>query len=221
MVFCVILGYGNFTPVTPFGQLFAIAYAIPGIPLTVIALRSVGKLLNIGLRATHRPLHNKFHGPQCKEEDCDFLEKGSVCCSIGGFILMWMIVFSLSFSLDSDQNRSFVTIIYSIFITYSTVGFGYFIPFESSRYVFIITLLPGLALVSSSIDSVVACIEKRNKLHGYLLSCKWRMSLRKNRKTTNGGQDTQMKGASDKTLLQDNTTVSMETTPSDERVAQS
>ena len=40
-------GYGNITPKTPSGQLFTIAYALAGIPLTVLALKSVGQLVNI------------------------------------------------------------------------------------------------------------------------------------------------------------------------------
>lgn len=159
----MISGYGNITPRSRSGKIFAVAYAIPGIPLTVLTLKSIGTLLNRGLRATHRPMHRKFHSPQCREEDCDFLEKGNVCFNICSFILVWLVASMIS--LHSDPDRPLVTIIYSIFITYSTIGFGDFIPFENSTYLSIIMILPGLALMSSSIDAVVACIEKRTKLN--------------------------------------------------------
>ena len=55
-----------------------------------------------------------------------------------------------------------ITIVYSVFVTYSTVGFGDIIPFENHNYVFMICVLPGLSFMSSLIDSVVAYMEKRS-----------------------------------------------------------
>ena len=195
---------------SPFGKMFAVAYAIPGIPLTVLALQSIGKLLNSGLRATHRPIHKKYHGAQCREEDCDFLERANICFNICGFILMWAIVSVISY--DSDPDQPLTTTIYSIFITYSTIGFGDFIPFENSRYLFIITILPGLALMSSSIDAVVACIEKRTKLNKNAFESIERILMKKkiNEDTTTEAYGTQIK--SDRG-------VSMETIPGGERIS--
>lgn len=187
-----IVGYGNITPATPFGQIFSIAYAIPGIPITILALQSIGKLVNLGLRLANRPIHRKFHSIYCEEEHCDFLEKGSVCINTICFILTWFIVSGVSASLDQEQ--SFVTIVYSIFVTYSTIGFGDFIPFEDYRYVFIIAVLPGLSFMSSSIDSVVAYIEKSSMLKKRCpcFNCKNCLVMKRDaRKTTDEAQDTQ------------------------------
>ena len=61
-----------------------------------------------------------------------------------------------------EPELSLVSVTYSIFVTYSTVGFGDIIPFEDRKYIFMIIVIPGLCFVSSLIDSVVAWLEKSN-----------------------------------------------------------
>ena len=65
-------------------------------------------------------------------------------------------------SVHLEPEGSLAPAVYSIFVTYTTVGFGDIIPFEDHRYIFMITVLPGLCFMSSLIDSVVAWIEKSN-----------------------------------------------------------
>ena len=153
-------GYGNITPKTPSGQLFTIAYGLAGIPLTVLALKSVGQLVNIVLKAINRPLHVILHSIDCDERVCNLLESGNVFINVVCCILTWTIVTAISAHLEPE--RSLVPVIYSIFVTYSTVGFGDIIPFEDRKYIFMIIVLPGLCFMSSLIDSVVAWMEKSN-----------------------------------------------------------
>lgn len=157
-------GYGNITPETSSGQLFTIAYALAGIPLTVLALKSVGQLVNIVLKAINRPLHKLLHSIHCDERVCNFLESGNVCINVLCCVLTWTIVTAIS--AEVEPERSLVPVIYSIFVTYSTVGFGDIIPFEDRKYIFMIIVVPGLCFMSSLIDSVVAWLEKSN------LTCK-------------------------------------------------
>ena len=164
-------GYGNITPKTPSGQLFTIAYALAGIPLTVLALKSVGQLVNIVLKDINRPLHKLLHTIHCDERVCNFLESGNVCINVVCCILTWTIVTAISAHLEPD--RSLVATIYSIFVTYSTVGFGDIIPFEDRKYIFMAMFVPGLCFMSSLIDSVVAWLEKTN------ISCKRRFNFSK------------------------------------------
>ena len=131
-----------------------------GIPLTVLALKSVGQLVNIALKTVTRPLHEKCHRKNCEERNCDFVESGNICINSVCCILTWIIVCAVSKHLEPE--RSLITSIYSIFVTYSTVGFGDVILFENHLYVFILTLLPGLCFMSSLIDSIVAYMEKRS-----------------------------------------------------------
>ena len=152
------VGYGNITPKTPSGQLFTVAYALTGIPLTILALKSVGQLVNIVLKDINRPVHKLLHTIHCDERVCNFLESGNVCINVVCCILTWTIVTAISAHLEPE--RSLVQVTYSIFVTYSTVGFGDIIPFEDRKYIFMVIVLPGLCFMSSLIDSVVAWMEK-------------------------------------------------------------
>lgn len=182
-----LVGYGNITPSTPSGQLFTIAYAIAGIPLTVLALKSIGELVNLALRTTCRPLHVKFHTIHCDECSCDFLEKANLTINSSCLILTWIVVSATSAHLD--PKRSLINIIYSIFITYSTVGFGDIIPFEDHIYVFMIIVLPGLSFMSSLIDSIVAYVEKTSLMNKYCFDLtKCRRTKTEARTTVDGAQ---------------------------------
>lgn len=152
------IGYGNITPTTESGQILTVIYAMVGIPLTVLALKSIGELVNKALKSVTRPLHRKFHSKNCQERACDFMETGNTCINLVSCIVTWIIACALNTHLESKQ--SFITNSYSIFVTLTTVGFGDIIPFEDHLYVFIITVLPGLCFMSSLIDSIVAYLDK-------------------------------------------------------------
>ena len=182
-----LVGYGNITPQTSSGQLFTIAYAIAGIPLTVLALKSIGELVNMALRTINRPLHIRFHTILCDEGCCDFLEKGNLFINSSCLIVTWIVVSTTSAYLE--PNWSLISNVYSIFVTYSTVGFGDVIPFKDNLYVFMITVLPGLSFMSSLIDSIVAYVEKTSVMnkHGFGLT-KCRSTRREARVTADGPQ---------------------------------
>lgn len=152
------IGYGNITPTTESGQILTVIYALVGIPLTVLALKSIGELVNKALKSVTRPLHRKFHSKNCQERACDFMETGNTCINIVSCTVTWIIACALNTHLESKQ--SFITNSYSIFVTLTTVGFGDIIPFEDHLYVFIIIVLPGLCFMSSLIDSIVAYLDK-------------------------------------------------------------
>lgn len=128
-----------------------------------MALKSIGELVNIAFRTINRPLHIKFHTIQCEERSCDFLEKGNLSINSVCLILTWIVTSAICAILKPE--RSVFTNAYSIFVTYSTVGFGDIIPFEDHKYVFMIIVLPGLSFMSSLIDSIVAYVEKISMLN--------------------------------------------------------
>ena len=123
-----------------------------------MALKSIGELVNIALRTINRPLHIKLHTIQCNEGSCDFLEKGNLTINSVCLILTWIVASATSAYLTPEL--SVITNVYSIFVTYSTVGFGDIIPFEEHKYVFMTIVLPGLSVMSSLINSIVAYVEK-------------------------------------------------------------
>ena len=123
-----------------------------------MTLKSIGELVNIALRRINRPLHIKLHTIQCNEGSCDFLEKGNLAINSVCLILTWIVASATSEYLTPEQ--SLISSVYSIFVTYSTVGFGDIIPFEEHKYVFMTIVLPGLSFMSSLINSIAAYVEK-------------------------------------------------------------
>ena len=123
-----------------------------------MALKSIGELVNVALKTIIRPLHMKLHTIQCNEGSCDFLEKGNLAINSVCLILTWIVASVTSVHLTPEQ--SIISSVYSIFVTYSTVGFGDIIPFEEYKYVFMMIVLPGLSFMSSLINSIVAYVEK-------------------------------------------------------------
>ena len=117
-----------------------------------MALKSIGELVNIALRTINRPLYIKLHTTECNESSCDFLEKGNLAINSVCLILTWIVAS----------------------VTYSTVGFGDIVPFEEHKYVFMMTVLPGLSFMSSLINSIVAYVEKISILNQHcfnILKC--------------------------------------------------
>ena len=103
-------------------------------------------------------MHIKLHTVQCNESSCDFLEKGNLAINSVCLILSWIVASAASVYLTPEQSP--ISSVYSIFVTYSTVGFGDIIPFEEHKYVFMMIVLPGLSFMSSLINSIVAYVEK-------------------------------------------------------------
>lgn len=83
-----------------------------------------------------------------------------MCINLCCFVLTWVMVTTVQACLEPEE--SLVFIVYSMFVTYSTVGFGDFIPFEKHKSIFIVFVLPGLSFLSGLIDSIVAYMEKSN-----------------------------------------------------------
>ncbi|EDO27374.1 predicted protein, partial [Nematostella vectensis] len=111
-------GYGSITPRTPAGQLTTIAYALIGIPLTLLTLRSVGVHIN----AFHFYLIRSTHKKHCKNEKCTHEEVASIIMSTSGLLLTVIIVAVVMFF--SVTSWTFTEALYFVFVSCSTVGFG-------------------------------------------------------------------------------------------------
>lgn len=92
-----------------------------------------------------------------------------MCINLCCFVLTWVVVTTVQSRLEPEE--SVVFIVYSMFVTYSTVGFGDFIPFEKHKSIFIVFVLPGLSFLSGLIDSVVGYMEKSNVLGKRCYKC--------------------------------------------------
>ncbi|EDO34988.1 predicted protein, partial [Nematostella vectensis] len=104
-------GYGSITPRTQAGQLTTIAYALIGIPLTLLTLRSVGVHIN----AFHFYLIRSTHRKHCKNEN-------ALMKNTSGLLLTVIIVAVVMFF--SVTSWTFTEAFYFVFVSCSTVGFG-------------------------------------------------------------------------------------------------
>ena len=114
-------GYGTVTPRTSAGQLLCIVLSLVGIPLTLLLLKSIGdgiiKIVNNAIAKFERKI---LHTPvpknlQTKSAVTVFFVLNFLMI-INGLILMYL------------EDWTFVEGMYFWFITYTTMGFGDYLP---------------------------------------------------------------------------------------------
>lgn len=115
-------GYGNITPRTAAGQIITIVYAIFGIPLTILTLKSIGE----GYNSKVKWLITKFENCLCrKQNESKNLELKVL---LGNIFVLTSIVFSAAAASQATNGWSIRQGVYVWFITLTTVGFGDFVP---------------------------------------------------------------------------------------------
>ncbi|KAK3597210.1 hypothetical protein CHS0354_003715 [Potamilus streckersoni] len=143
------IGYGHVAPKTNYGRIVTIAYAVLGIPLTLLCLTNIGDVMAHGFRWLYgrvccglccilfRPARRKLPDPEraiSMEEERMVMREDekieevihvptSLCILLmTGYILLGTLMFSKWESWD------FITGTYFCFITLSTIGFGDVVP---------------------------------------------------------------------------------------------
>ena len=165
-------GYGNITPVTQLGQSLCILFALIGIPITLLALKSVGELITEGFTKLIRKFETKLlkreHVYRC-EMKCavvSFLVTVSMLCGGAGINML-------------ITKWTFLEGVYFWFISFTTIGFGDYIPtrakdaldgLEDDAQRTVATIVQhffgtlwyilGLCMVSSVISSFQAALDK-------------------------------------------------------------
>ena len=169
-------GYGNLTPTTSGGRVLCIFYAFFGIPLTILLLQLIGEKLLHGeqvlVTAFERRFLKREETPRYLNEKCFFL---------GLLVLVIILTTSAAIHMKTDE-WTFLEGFYCFFITYTTVGFGDFIPGRNgtaahlaSRIIFIII---GLVAMSNVLNAL-AGFSDTAKLFGRLRAyCESRKKLR-------------------------------------------
>lgn len=159
------VGYGHITPVTTSGKLFCIVFCLFGIPICLLTLKTAGELIS-GL-LTGAIIH--FERKVLKTQGVRRVE---IKCAVLTFASM-MVFISISSAVQVIWEKwSFADAFYAWFITFTTVGFGDFIPFESvvSREDGIVTAifhifgtlpaLCGLCLVASVVNTLFRVFDR-------------------------------------------------------------
>ena len=116
-----LTGYGYITPQTSEGQILCIFVAFLGIPITMLALKSVGELIVECVNAIVMKFEKKILK---KQEPKGVQTKSAVIL----FSLMVMLIISFALFIVNKTDMSLVECIYFWFITFTTIGFGDYVP---------------------------------------------------------------------------------------------
>ena len=117
----IFLGYGHMVPETTWGRLFCILYALFGIPITALMLRSVGNRITEWIIAIIKQFDRRVYNRET--------ENAELKSAVIAFGLLWIIILvpAIGFSsLEKDWN--YLESVYYCFITFSTIGFGDLVP---------------------------------------------------------------------------------------------
>lgn len=162
--FVFLPGYGKMAPNTVWGRIFCIFYAIFGIPITGLMLKSIGE------RITETTANFwKFVDSRIFNREPRKIYLKTVACI---FIMVTGMILFLAGIGKSYEGWTFFEGVYFAFITLSTIGFGDFVPQHPSNsekdhpgYVIAFTVLTfvyftfGLAVVSSALLAISRLFE--------------------------------------------------------------
>lgn len=157
------------TPDTWVGQLLTVFYGLAGLPISMLALKTLGEVIVSGVQSFVRLIEKRLF----KAKDVRKIRQKTFLATC-----VLMILFLLLGSVINlvAEGWSFVEGLYAWFIVLSTIGFGDYIPFQSLDqkskrggdqellWVFIVLLafyiLVGLCVVSAVLTSLVQAAEE-------------------------------------------------------------
>lgn len=145
------------TPQTAAGQIVTIVYAIFGIPLTLLTLKSIGGGYNHLVKCVITMIENSFRGIQPEIRN---LELKVLLVNV---FLLVALIFSSAIVSYYEDKWNIRQGIYVWFITLTTVGFGEFVPlrmmegFQPNSLI-----IPGLCFMSGVVDAMVEFVNKAN-----------------------------------------------------------
>ncbi|KAJ7365840.1 stabilization of membrane putative [Desmophyllum pertusum] len=157
------VGYGNIVPRTANGRLFCIFYALVGIPLTCLALKTIGEKLRDVITSLIQNIKKHFD-----RSNTENVRKGIV---FGINIFLWIITLLL-LSILAHWRRGWTMLesFYFCFITFSTIGFGDFVAFDKTEantvadyFIVFLGVVLGFAVTSTVLFSFSSVMEDKSQ----------------------------------------------------------
>ncbi|CAJ1077074.1 potassium channel subfamily K member 3a [Xyrichtys novacula] len=150
------IGYGHAAPSTDGGKIFCMAYALLGIPLTLVMFQSVGERINTFVRDLLHRLKNCLGMRRTEVSMANMVIIGFISC------MSTLCVGALAFS--HFEGWSLFHAFYYCFITLTTIGFGDYVALQKEHalqtkldYVAFsfIYILTGLAVIGAFLNLAV------------------------------------------------------------------
>ncbi|VDK78112.1 unnamed protein product [Litomosoides sigmodontis] len=172
------IGYGNIVPVTLYGRIACVIFALFGVPLAIITIGNLGKFLsectiwfytrtskshsslkryfiNLKLRTAHNPKSEKASETRKQPLNWDdVLDKTEVPLVIVLAILLFYMAFG-GIILASFGPWTYTDAFYFCFVSLTTIGFGDLVPENQECVLLMLAYLGfGLAVTTMCIDLV-------------------------------------------------------------------
>ena len=157
-------GYGHIVPMTSWGRIFCIVYALFGIPLTCVFFKSVGTKINDRITKLISVMKKKFL--RRESEHLKAAESALVAIFLDIFTLFLISLVASLRRKDWNYLESF----YFCFITFSTIGLGDFLPFEdasvgASEYLLMaVGVILGFSMMSTMLCALGQAFEEATHL---------------------------------------------------------
>ncbi|KAL9966747.1 hypothetical protein ACROYT_G024866 [Oculina patagonica] len=175
------IGYGHITPKTQLGQGITIIACIIGIPIAMLAFKTSGELL----AASFRFLVVKTETVMLKKAEPKHVKKKTFSVATA---LMVVLVILSALSSTYYENWTFMEGLYAWFITFTTIGFGDYVQFESHArkvaqgespktsllvhgIIFAVPYVVGLSLMSCILNCLVDSVDHIRNFRDRTMNC--------------------------------------------------
>ncbi|XP_068686829.1 TWiK family of potassium channels protein 18-like [Montipora foliosa] len=161
MTVTTTIGYGYLAPVTVWGRVICVIYALLGIPLTLALLAIVGKILGdytndacAWMLKWYRKVHKSYEYERTVQEG----DPGQVDAPLWmGLLIHVIFTTSVASVFCWSEGWDFGTSLYFQYVTYLTIGFGDVVP-EKEQLVFlnVFLIFLGLSVLSITLSMIAS-----------------------------------------------------------------
>ncbi|XP_031555214.1 potassium channel subfamily K member 18-like [Actinia tenebrosa] len=173
MTVTTTIGYGHLAPVTTFGRMICVIYALLGIPLTLALMAVIGKLVgdsinhacSLFLKWLQR-LYPKYEYESNNPDN----EDGEIDAPLWLGLLILFLFTAITAALHCwMEGWDFGTAFYFQYVTYLTIGFGDVVP-DKPKFVFIDIFLTflGLAVLSVTLSLIASNLHHQMQKTSFL-----------------------------------------------------